>query len=107
MEDRKTGYNKEDLGPKLEINTAALTSLPAQWSRFRASTAGRAGSIPGQGTKIPTGHTEWPKQTDKYCYLCPGRDFNKEINVPEMLGFLVKRLSSLFTGDSTSSKLET
>ena len=29
------------------------TSLAVQWLRFRASTAGGTGSIPGQGTKIP------------------------------------------------------
>ena len=29
------------------------TSLVGQWLRLHASTAGSAGSIPGQGTKIP------------------------------------------------------
>ena len=29
------------------------TSLAVQWLRLRASSAGRAGSIPGGGTKIP------------------------------------------------------
>ena len=33
--------------------TVTGTSPAVQWSRLRASTAGGAGSIPGQGTKIP------------------------------------------------------
>ena len=38
------------------------TSLEGQWLRLRASTAG-AGSIPGQGTKIP--HALQPKKKKK------------------------------------------
>ena len=34
-----------------------------QWSRVCASNAGAAGSIPGQGTKIP--HVEWCGQIEK------------------------------------------
>ena len=33
------------------------TSLAVQWLRLQASTSGGAGSIPGQGTKIP--HAPW------------------------------------------------
>ena len=33
------------------------TSLAVQWLRLRASSAGGAGSIPGQGTRIP--HAAW------------------------------------------------
>ena len=29
------------------------TSLVAQWLRFHASNADKAGSMPGQGTKVP------------------------------------------------------
>ena len=36
------------------------TFLVAQWLRLRASKAGDAGLIPGQGTKIP--HATWPKK---------------------------------------------
>ena len=36
------------------------TSLEIQWLRLHASTAGGAGSIPGQGTKIP--HAMWCDQ---------------------------------------------
>ena len=40
------------------------TSLAVQWLRIRASTAGGAGSIPGQGTKIPraTEHSQKRKK---------------------------------------------
>ena len=41
------------------------TSLAVQWLRLCASNAGGAGSIPGQGTKIPHA-AAWPKkQTNK------------------------------------------
>ena len=33
------------------------TSLVVQWLRLHASSAEGAGSIPGQGTKIPAGHS--------------------------------------------------
>ena len=36
------------------------TSLEVQWLRLLASNAGGAGSIPGQGTKIP--HVAWHGQ---------------------------------------------
>ena len=36
------------------------TSLAVQWLRLRTSTAGGAGSIPAQGTKIP--HDAQPKK---------------------------------------------
>ena len=39
------------------------TSLAVQWLRFRASSAGGAGSIPGLGTKIP--HAARPKKLKK------------------------------------------
>jgi len=32
-----------------------------QWLRLDASTGGGTGSIPAQGTKIPTRHAVWPK----------------------------------------------
>ena len=37
------------------------TSLAVQWLRLHISTARGAGSIPGQGTKIPHASAAWPK----------------------------------------------
>ena len=39
-----------------KIKIIVGTSLAVQWLRLRASNAGVAGSIPGQGTKIPRAH---------------------------------------------------
>ena len=38
------------------------TSLAVQWLRLHTCTAGGTGSIPGQGTKIPTCHVVCPKK---------------------------------------------
>ena len=51
-----------------------LQGLPwwSIWLRFRASTAGVTGLIPGQGTRIPTCCTAWPKRKkkkDKHLYV--------------------------------------
>ena len=40
-----------------------MTALAVQWLRLHASTAGGAGWIPGQGTKIP--HAAWCSQKKK------------------------------------------
>ena len=55
------------------------TSLVVRWLRLRASTAGGAGSIPGQGTKIPhasrpmqqgeTGTQAKPRAGDGHCWV--------------------------------------
>ena len=42
------------------------SSLAVQWLRLRASTAGGAGLIPGQGTKIP--HAVWHSQKKKFFF---------------------------------------
>ena len=43
------------------------TFLAIQWLRLRASTAGRMGSIPGWGTKIP--HAAAKKKKKKMVYV--------------------------------------
>ena len=48
--------NSLDLKTSLNI-TSEGTSLAVQWLRLHASSAEGAGSIPGQGTKIPAGHS--------------------------------------------------
>ena len=47
-------------GLELPQENQLRTSLPVQWLRLWASTAGGTGSIPGWGTKIP--HATWPKK---------------------------------------------
>ena len=42
-----------DTGVLGQLKTRAGTSLVVQWLRLHAPTAGGAGLIPGQGTKIP------------------------------------------------------
>ena len=47
-----------------DINLLNLTtSLPVQWLRLHASTAGGTGLVPGQGIKIP--HAVWCSQKKK------------------------------------------
>ena len=51
-------------GPLLwEKNSTPGTSLPVQWLRLHASTAGGMDSIPDQGTKSP--HGTWGNQEKK------------------------------------------
>ena len=45
-----------------EIRSKLWTSLVVQWLSLCAPTAGGTGSIPGQGTKIPTCCMEQPKR---------------------------------------------
>ena len=49
--------------PKFNITTGTGTSLAVQWLRCCTSTARGAGSIPGQGNKIP--HVMWWGQNKK------------------------------------------
>ena len=48
---------------KRSMNEHQRTSLVAQWLRCHPSTAGRTGSIPHQGTKIP--HASQPNKTEE------------------------------------------
>ena len=52
------------LGEKWSQHGQLRTPLAVRWLRIQASTAGGAGSIPDQGTKIPRAAV-WPKKTPK------------------------------------------
>ena len=64
------------------------TSLAVQWLRLRASTAGGAGSIPGQGTKIPRASQcgqnkqiffkNWKKKKRDHCTLKKEKEEEEE-----------------------------
>ena len=45
------------------------TSLVAQWLRLHSANAGGMGSIPSQGTVIPTCYMAWPKK--KFMKILP------------------------------------
>ena len=58
---RKQGKNCFHQGATMEkIQNCQVGDFPVvQWLWFGASNAGHIGSIPGQGTKIPTCYVEW------------------------------------------------